>query len=76
LRCDAELRARVLQAVAELDDHYREVVRLRFFEDLTPTEIAARLRLPVETVRTRVKRGLAQVHRALMRRGTQARKGC
>jgi RNA polymerase sigma-70 factor (ECF subfamily) len=68
VRCDAELRARVLSAVAELDDRYCEVVRLRFFEDQMPSEIAERMQLPVETVRTRLKRGLAQIHRALMRR--------
>jgi RNA polymerase sigma-70 factor (ECF subfamily) len=61
---------RVLQAVAQLDEHYREVVHLRFFEDLLPAEIATRLSLPVETVRTRVKRGLAQVQRALVRRSS------
>lgn len=68
-RCDAETRARVLAAVAGLEDRYREVVRLRYFEDLMPCAIAARMGLPVETVRTRLKRGLARVHRALIRRG-------
>ena len=68
VRCDAPMRARVLAAVDALDDRYREVVRLRFFGDLLPCEIAERLRLPVETVRTRLKRGLAQVHRGLMKR--------
>lgn len=68
VRCDEPMRSRVLAAVEALDDRYREVVRLRYFEDLLPCEIAERMRLPVETVRTRLKRGLAQVHRGLMRR--------
>lgn len=67
VRYDAELRGRVLAAVAELDERYREVVRLRYFEDRMPTEIAESMRLPVETVRTRLKRALAQVHRSLTR---------
>ena len=35
----------------------REVVRLRFLFELTPSEIAIRLNLPVETVYTAVRRG-------------------
>ncbi len=64
---DADLRERVLAAVAGLGEPYRAAVRLRFYEDLPPTEIAARLGLPVETVRTRIKRALKQVHAALWR---------
>lgn len=66
--CDAETRDRILAAVGALGERYRTVVRLRYFEDLMPCEIAKRLELPVETVRTRLKRGLAQVHRGLTRR--------
>ena len=68
VRCDEELRGRVLAAVEALEDRYREVVRLRYFEDLLPCQIADRMGLPVETVRTRLKRGLAQVRGALTRR--------
>jgi RNA polymerase sigma-70 factor, ECF subfamily len=68
IRCDAETRARVLACVEGLKESYREVVRLRYFEDLTPCAIAERLCLPVETVRTRLKRALLQVHRALSKR--------
>ena len=58
-------RARVVQAVLALPDPYREVVVLRWFEDLPPRAIARRLALPVETVRTRHKRALAQLARTL-----------
>jgi RNA polymerase sigma-70 factor (ECF subfamily) len=68
VRCDEELRGRVLAAVEALEDRYREVVRLRYFEDLLPCQIADRMGLPVETVRTRLKRGLAQVRGGLIRR--------
>jgi len=56
-----EMRARVVEAVLALPEPYREVVLLRFFEHLPPRAIARRLQLPVETVRTRQKRALAQL---------------
>lgn len=67
---DADLRARVLSALAALEPAYREVVRLRFYDDLLPTQIAGQLSLPVETVRTRLRRALGRLGCAL-----QARKG-
>lgn len=48
------------QALA-LEEPYRSVVLLRYFEDLPPRRIATRLEVPVETVRTRLARGLAQL---------------
>jgi RNA polymerase sigma-70 factor (ECF subfamily) len=65
---DEELRVRVLAALEALDENYRAVLRLRFFEDLTPTVIAARLGIPTETVRTRIKRALRQVQLELQAR--------
>ena len=62
MHIDAELRQRVLAAVEALHEPYRTVVRLRSYDDLAPTEIAARLRVPHETVRTQLKRGLQAVH--------------
>ena len=41
-----------------LDEPVRTVVLLRYWEGLPPRRIAARLEIPVETVRTRLKRGL------------------
>jgi len=58
---DPAQRQRLLAIVAALPDPYATVLRLRFFDDLPPTLIAERLALPVETVRTRLKRALAQV---------------
>jgi RNA polymerase sigma factor (sigma-70 family) len=52
-------QSRLLSAVMRLPGPQRTAIVLRFFEDLPPREIAARLDVPVETVRTRVKRGLA-----------------
>jgi len=62
---DPELRRRMLAAVQELPADYRAVVQQRFFEDRMPVEIADALRLPVETVRTRLRRALERL-RALL----------
>ncbi|HEX6883393.1 MAG TPA: sigma-70 family RNA polymerase sigma factor [Planctomycetota bacterium] len=51
-------RARVVAAVLALDEPYRGSVLLRFFEGLPPRAIAARQGVPVETVRTRLRRAL------------------
>jgi RNA polymerase sigma-70 factor (ECF subfamily) len=63
-----ELRERVLAAVRELEDIYREVVVLRYFEDLTPVEIARRSGCPVRTVHTRLHRALERLRETLDRR--------
>ena len=52
-------RREIGAAVLALRDPYRSAILLRFFEDLAPSAIAERLGTPVETVKTRLKRGLA-----------------
>lgn len=56
----AELRA--------LPDAYRTALHLRYFESQTPEQIAARLDVPLETVRTRLRRGLNALRERLDRR--------
>ncbi|MBK8097202.1 MAG: sigma-70 family RNA polymerase sigma factor [Planctomycetes bacterium] len=58
-------RSRVVAAVLTLTEPIRTTVLLRFFDDLPPRVIARRLQVPVETVRTRIKRGLAQLRERL-----------
>jgi len=53
------MRESLFDALQSLEDRYREVIYLRHYEDLPASRIAERLDLPVETVRTRLKRGLA-----------------
>ena len=55
----------VMEAVLALDPVHREVVLLRFYEDLPPREIAARLVIPVNTVRSRLGRALADLRARL-----------
>lgn len=60
-----EERRRVVAAVLALDEPYRAVVLLRFFDELPPRAIATRLRIPVETVKTRLKRAQQRLREAL-----------
>ncbi|MBI5361887.1 MAG: sigma-70 family RNA polymerase sigma factor [Planctomycetes bacterium] len=55
----AETLRAVVDAVLALDEPYRRVVLARYFDGYEPTEIAARLGVPVATVATRLKRAKA-----------------
>ncbi|HEX5052854.1 MAG TPA: sigma-70 family RNA polymerase sigma factor [Planctomycetota bacterium] len=60
-----EQRRRVVHAVLALPQLYRAVVLLRYWEELTPAQIAARLDVPAPTVRSQLKRGLAMLRERL-----------
>lgn len=60
-----EVTRRVMDAVEALEEPYRSVILLRFFDDLAPREIARREGVPVNTVRTWVRRGLEHLRRDL-----------
>jgi RNA polymerase sigma factor (sigma-70 family) len=57
----AELCRHAVDSLLALDDPYRATLIMRFFNEMSPEEVARAMRTPVETVRTRVKRGLAQL---------------
>jgi len=59
LLAESGVRSHLRDALDGLEPIYREVIELRFFEDMPPREIARELDLPVETVRTRSKRALS-----------------
>ena len=63
-----ELRRELVDALDGLGEPNRETVLLRYFEGLAPGEIAERQGTPVATVKTRLRRGLAQLREALDRR--------
>jgi RNA polymerase sigma-70 factor (ECF subfamily) len=63
-----EDRGRVGEALLELDTLYREVLVLRFHEDLSLQEIATVTRAPLSTVKSRLYRGLAAIKPVLAAR--------
>lgn len=67
-----ELRQNIDRAISELPDNYRDVVYLRYIEDLSYQQIAELLTLPLSTVETRLFRGkklLQQRLKALLQTG-------
>lgn len=62
-----ELRRRVVDAVQELEEPWRSTIVLRYYENLPHREVAARLGIPLETMRTRLKKGLALLRARLDR---------
>ncbi len=69
---NVEDRERIAAALLQLDTLYREVLVLRFHEDLSLDEIAKVTQAPLSTVKSRLYRGLAaikpKVERACSRR--------
>lgn len=65
LSLNAERAADVREALARLDEPYREVVALRFFGDLSLGEIADQTGRPLGTVKTHLHRGLLRLRSSL-----------
>lgn len=63
-------RRDVVEAVARLPEPYQTVILLKYYDQLPPRAIAAKLNIPVETARTRLKRALELLRTELaVRRG-------
>jgi RNA polymerase sigma factor (sigma-70 family) len=60
-----EIRRRLLDHVLALGEPSRQALLLRYYEGLPPREVARRLEVPVETVKTRIKRGLDRIRERL-----------
>jgi RNA polymerase sigma-70 factor (ECF subfamily) len=56
---DPLLARRLRHLVAQLPEHMRVVIVLRYQEDLMPAEIAEILKMPVATVKSNLQRGLS-----------------
>lgn len=52
-----ELREQVRRALGQLEEHYRLVLTLYYFEDLKYTDIAEILDIPLNTVKSHIRRG-------------------
>ncbi len=64
----ATVRDEITEAVRQLDPRWREVVTLRYFEQLSFKDIADRTGIPVETVRSRLKKAKAVLRERLDRK--------
>jgi RNA polymerase sigma-70 factor (ECF subfamily) len=62
----AEESRTVQRAVADLPDHQREVVVLRFYQSLALNEIAAALDIPLGTVKSRLSLGIRRLRETLL----------
>lgn len=62
-------REAVAMAMAELSPEYREVLLLRYGQELDYGEIAAALHLPAGTVKSRISRAKAQLKEKLLAQG-------
>ena len=61
----AELRREVEQALADIPEQERQVLTLAYYDQLSQSEIAARLAWPLGTVKTRTRRALARLRETL-----------
>lgn len=61
----AERREQVSRAMAALSPPQREAIELAYFEGLSQSEIAERLREPLGTVKTRVRLGMQKLRESL-----------
>jgi len=59
-----EIRRKLVDAVDDLDEPYRTVVVLRYFDGLRPIDISPRLGVPAKTVNTRLRRACARLRDA------------
>jgi len=60
-----EVRRIIVEAVLGLGEPYRSAIELRYFAELKTSQVAEKLDIPVETARTRLKRGLARLRECL-----------
>ena len=60
-----EVHAALVDAVRSLPAGQRDAILARYFDGLTPREIAKRTNTPVRTVHTRLARGLAELRRRM-----------
>lgn len=68
LQMSGEAQA-LADCMAALEDKHRQVVGMAFFHDLSHSDVAHKLTLPLGTVKTWIRRSLARLHACLSARG-------
>jgi len=68
LQMSSEAQA-LADCMAALEEKHREVVGMAFFHDLSHSDVAHQLALPLGTVKTWIRRSLARLHSCLVARG-------
>ena len=63
---DREQSAEVRQLLTSLPREQRQVIELSYFRELTHTEIATAVKIPLGTVKGRQRLGLRRLHRTLI----------
>lgn len=63
-----EAQAKLVDALRTLEEPYRSTLLQRYYHDLAPKEIAERGGVPLDTVKSRLARGLAKLREDLDRR--------
>jgi RNA polymerase sigma-70 factor (ECF subfamily) len=61
----AEQREIMAQALAGLPEEQRKTLKLAYFEGLTQSEIAVKLKTPLGTVKTRMRSGMIKLRELL-----------
>lgn len=69
---DADARLALLKALRAIPAQQREVLVLRYFEQLSESEIADQLGVPPGTVKSRAARGIAALKTSALLEGVQA----
>lgn len=62
---DNQLYNSFIKIISDLPDKYREIARLRFVEEFCYDEIAKEVNLPLNTVRTRIRRARIMISEVL-----------
>ena len=64
---NSQQQKQIEHCLGELAPRYRQLIRMRFFEEYSYEEIAAKLSLPLGTVKTRIHRAREQMCRLITR---------
>ena len=60
-----ELRQQIDQAILNLPDNYRDIIYLRYIQELSYQQIADTMQLPLSTIETRLYRGRQLLQKSL-----------